>query len=41
MSYSQTINSLVEVVLVLVPSLVGIAYVTVGERKLWEVCKED
>jgi|HigsolmetaGSP11D_1036233.scaffolds.fasta_scaffold05338_2 hypothetical protein len=33
MSYSQTINSLVEVVLVLVPSLVGIAYVTVGERK--------
>jgi NADH-ubiquinone oxidoreductase chain 1 len=33
MSYSPTIISLIEVVLVLVPSLIGIAYVTVAERK--------
>nr|YP_006576211.1 NADH dehydrogenase subunit 1 [Madurella mycetomatis]AEY94410.1 NADH dehydrogenase subunit 1 [Madurella mycetomatis] len=33
MSYSPTIISLVEVVLVLVPALVGVAYVTIAERK--------
>ena len=33
MYYSLTIISLIEVVLVLVPALVGIAYVTVAERK--------
>ena len=33
MYYSITIISLIEVVLVLVPALVGIAYVTVAERK--------
>lgn len=33
MYYSPTIISLIEVVLVLVPALVGIAYVTVAERK--------
>ena len=33
MYYSQTIISLLEVVLVLVPSLIAIAYVTVAERK--------
>jgi len=33
MSYSPTIISLIEVVLVLVPALIGIAYVTVAERK--------
>lgn len=33
MYYSPTIISLFEVVLVLVPSLVGVAYVTVAERK--------
>lgn len=33
MSYSPTIISLIEVVLVLVPALVGIAYVTIAERK--------
>ena len=33
MYYSLTIISLIEVVLVLVPALVGIAYVTIAERK--------
>jgi NADH-ubiquinone oxidoreductase chain 1 len=33
MSYSPTIISLIEVVLVLVPALIGIAYVTIAERK--------
>jgi NADH-ubiquinone oxidoreductase chain 1 len=33
MYYSPTIISLIEVVLVLVPALVGIAYVTIAERK--------
>jgi len=33
MAYSTTIISLVEVVLVLVPALVGVAYVTIAERK--------
>lgn len=33
MSYSPTIISLIEVVLVLVPSLIGVAYVTIAERK--------
>ena len=33
MYYSHTIISLLEVVLVLVPSLIAIAYVTVAERK--------
>ena len=33
MYYSPTIISLIEVVLVLVPALVGVAYVTIAERK--------
>lgn len=33
MYYSPTIISLIEVVLVLVPALIGIAYVTIAERK--------
>src|ERR1043165_4779544 len=33
MYYSPTIISLIEVVLVLVPALVGTAYITVAERK--------
>lgn len=33
MSYSPTLISLIEVVLVLVPALLGVAYVTVAERK--------
>ena len=33
MSYSPTIISLIEVVLVLVPALIGIVYVTIAERK--------
>src|ERR1044071_5089895 len=33
MYYSPTIISLIEVILVLVPALLGVAYVTIAERK--------
>jgi NADH:ubiquinone oxidoreductase subunit H len=33
MYYYSTLISLIEVVLVLVPALVGIAYITIAERK--------
>lgn len=41
MLYFPTLISVIEVVLVVVPALLTVAFVTVAEEKPWQVCKED
>lgn len=37
----SSIISIIEGILVIVPALLTVAFVTIAERKLWLVCRED
>ena len=41
MLYILTVISVLEVLIVTVPVLLTVAFVTIAERKQWQVCKED